>query len=120
MNHGHLLVIMPAIASILGIVCTTWVSIYVITQQTRVLRRDARAQALKELCLYIAEWMHDPKKWEAMASEFWRVGLWLNPKQATEIKQRIGEYDPKVSSPKNGGEHQTGEKLFEVLTKDIV
>jgi hypothetical protein len=55
-----------------------------------------------------------------MASEFWRVGLWLNPKQATEIKQRIGEYDPKVSSPKNGGEHQTGEKLFEVLTKDIV
>jgi hypothetical protein len=122
MSHYHLSIILPTLVSIIGMIATAVTAIYSIKQQTWVIKRDARAQALKELCLFIATWMHDPtsKNWEPMASEFWRVRLWLNSQQAAEIKRRIGEYDPKISPPKSGGEYETGENLFEILTKDII
>jgi hypothetical protein len=101
-------------------IVTAVVSLHVIRQQTRGLKRDARAQALKDFCAKITDWMHGPnnEKWVAMADEFWRGRLWLTNEQAKEIRQQIDSYKP--SQSKQGGEYETGEAIFAILTKDIV
>ena len=102
----HLTVILPAAVSIVGIVCTAGVSLYSIRQQSRVLKRDARAAAMNDFCLRIAEWMHDPtvERWTGMTVEFWQVRLWLTNTQAHEIRNLIDAYKGKPA--KVGGEFQ--------------